>query len=131
MNENKKPTKTGEKLVRDEKGRFVKGHITNPKGGRPKGSLDFISQLKSELKKVEKEKGFSLIEHAVRKAYTNPQVLIAMLKKIIPDMAQSNIKVENIGRPYKDLSDDELIIKANEIFNRTVTPGNRRDISRA
>ena len=97
---------------------FKKGQSGNP-AGKKKGTVDFISQLKAEIKEVEKEKGVSLIKFAVQKAYTNPQVLIAILKKIIPDMSQSEIKIEQKDRPYKDLSDEELIEQTYAILKRT------------
>jgi len=87
---------------------FKKGVSANPKG-RPKGSVDFFTQVRDTMKKVEKEKGISLIEYAVRKAYTNPQVLIAILKKVIPDMSQSEIKVKSPYEEYENMSDEELI----------------------
>jgi len=102
------------------KGLFQKGKSGNP-NGRPKGSMDFTSQLKAVIKEVEKEKGISLIKFAVQKAYTNPQVLIALLKKIIPDMSKSDVQVESAYNAayseYEKLSDEELIEETERIIN--------------
>ena len=86
---------------------FEKGNKASK--GKVKGSVDFMSQLKAAIKEVEKEKGNSLIKFAVEKAYTNPQVLIAMLKKIIPDMSQSDVKVTNINDGYENKTNEEII----------------------
>jgi len=109
---------TANKIQR--KGLFQKGKSGNP-NGRPKGSMDFISQLKTTIKKVEKKKGISLIEHAVEKAYTNPQVLIALLKKLIPDMSKSDVQVEPVYNAayseYENLSDEELIERTEKVID--------------
>jgi len=108
---------------------FKKGDPGGP--GRPKGSISEVTKFKEAIKIFEKEQQKSIYKILLNKALLNPQVLIAVFKALIPQQTESSIKVENIGRPYKDLSDEELIIKANEIFNRTTTSGSRRDISRA
>lgn len=91
---------------------FKKGQSGNPKG-KVKGSVDFISQLKAVIKEVEKEKGISLIKFAVQKAYTNPQVLIAILKKIIPDISKSDVQVESTYNAayseYDNMTDEEIL----------------------
>ncbi len=126
MSDIKKPAKAGKRQANATS--FKKGQSGNPSGMK-KGTVDFISQLKSELKNVEKEKGTSLIKFAIQKAYTNPQVLIALLKKIIPDMTQSDIKVESVYSEYEKLSDEELMAKANEIINRAIPFLNCKDIN--
>lgn len=69
---------------------FVKGHKS--KGGRPKGSNNFVTEFKNALKLAEKTKGISLINHLVKKAYDDSQIGIAVLKKILPDLSQSQIE---------------------------------------
>ena len=87
---------------------FQKGNKANI-NGRPKGSVDFIAEMKRAIRTIGKEKGISLIEHAIQKAYTNPQVLIAMLKKIVPDMTQSDVKINTVYNPYEKMSKEEIL----------------------
>ena len=113
------------------KGRpFKKGQSGNPKG-KPKGAVSEVTKFKEAIALFEKEQKKSIYDLILKKALSKPQVLIAIFKALIPQQTESSIKVENVGRPYKDLSDEELIIKANEIFNRTTASGSRRDIRRA
>lgn len=64
---------------------FVKGQSGNP-AGRPKGTMQRTIMFKA-LEKVEKAQGLTIFEHAWKMAYTDTKVLVAMLKKIVPDMA--------------------------------------------
>jgi len=124
---NAKIMRKAQKKVRGKP--FQKGHHLSK--GRPKGSLNEVTKFKEAIKVFEKEQQKSIYKILLNKALVNPQVLIAIFKALIPQKSESSIKVENIGRPYKDLSDEELVIKANEIFNRTTASRSRRDISRA
>ena len=64
---------------------FKKGAPSpNPKG-RPKGQRDFTTELISSLRGVEQVKGKQILAHAWERAYVNDKVLVAMLKKILPD----------------------------------------------
>ena len=69
---------------RDKRGLFLPGHRYSP--GKLLGRYDFFPVLVRCLQKVEKEKGISLIEHAVERAYKNDAVMIAILKKVLPDL---------------------------------------------
>jgi hypothetical protein len=71
---------------------FVKGKDWRNSGGnpngRPKGSKNkySLSDLKDSIEKIEKKKGKKLLEHFVQEAYDNPVVLIALMKKVLPDL---------------------------------------------
>jgi len=92
---------------------FQKGQSGNPKG-KEKGTADFMVQLKTAIHTLEKEKGISIIEFAVREAYTNPQVLISMIKKILPDISKSDVKVESsvyskFESEFENMSIEEIV----------------------
>lgn len=90
----------------------------NPKG-RPKNPV--IQIFKDVCLKVEKEKGLSLLEHAVRRAYDDDQVLIAIIKRMIPEevshIFEGDVNVNHADSVAKLLND----INA-RIANRTGEP---------
>ena len=47
-----------------------------------------VGELLDALRKVEKAKAKPLLEHASEQAYDTPQLLAALLKKVIPDLQQ-------------------------------------------
>lgn len=65
---------------------FQKGNVANPKG-RPKGSKDMytINDFKKAMRVVEKRKKGSFFARVIEVAWTNPKVMVAVLKKLIPD----------------------------------------------
>ena len=76
--QDKANTKTG----RDNRGRFKKGVSGNP-GGRP--SFASINNLIKALEKEGHKRGQDFWDMVAKKANNNPQILIAILKKILPD----------------------------------------------
>ena len=74
--------------------RFKKGVSGNP-AGKPKGALTEVTLLKKAIAKVEKEKKVSLYEHFVERALVSDMVLVALLKKLLPDKA--GIELPNEG----------------------------------
>jgi len=64
---------------------FKKGETTNPVG-RPKGSVNKRTELMNALKRVEKKKRKTIWAHFIEEAYKDRGVLIALMKKLVPDM---------------------------------------------
>ena len=81
----KKTCLTGNKETRDEKGRFRKGVSGNLKG-RPKDGSDWKSKLEVSLNKQGENVGKTFTDHIAERAYKNDQVLIAVLRKLAPDL---------------------------------------------
>lgn len=65
---------------------FVKGVCANPKG-RPKGSKAKFTllALTEAIKRAEVKDGFNLFDYFIERARENDAVLLALLKKFIPD----------------------------------------------
>ena len=75
---------------------WKKGVSDNPKG-RPTGTTR-TNLLMDAIAKVEKQKGKKkFLIHAVEQAYTDTKVLVAILKKIIPDLKAVEITGQEGG----------------------------------
>ena len=68
---------------------WKKGYTGNP-NGRPR--VPEIELFRNALAQVEKEKKVSLLFHAVNRAYQDDNVLVALLKKILPDKLYTEIE---------------------------------------
>lgn len=51
-----------------------------------------IQKFREALEKVETEKGMDLLEHAIRTAFEDKTVLIAVIKKILPDLSAVDVE---------------------------------------
>jgi hypothetical protein len=69
---------------------FKKGKSGNP-NGRPKGS-GAIKELNEIIKTVEKRKQKKLFTHFVNRAYQEDKVLVALMKKLVPDLRSVDIQ---------------------------------------
>lgn len=70
---------------------FKKGQSGNPKG-RPRKPA--VTELENALKKAGKRHGKSFIQHCADEAFINPQMTIAILKKLLPDLKQTDGKID-------------------------------------
>ena len=105
--------KTGEKQDRNEKGQFIEGASANP-DGRPKGSRNKFSmaRLEEAMEAEEKLAGVesqpSVFQQFVRMAYINPGVMIALMRKFVPDKQQTEVTgVEGITFTIKQADDNK------------------------
>lgn len=65
---------------------WVKGQSGNP-NGRAKGSKNkWRTRLDEAIAYVETKKNKRILHRAVEMAYDDPKVMVAVLKKILPDM---------------------------------------------
>lgn len=70
---------------------FKKGNSGNP-AGRPKAPE--IEQLRLAIEQVQKKKGKDLLTHFVEMAYEDTKVLVALGKKIVPDLSASDLNLK-------------------------------------
>jgi len=86
----KKPKEKARKKVKYVPGRTRRdtqikpGEVRNP-NGRPKGSYSIYIALEKAIEEVQKKKKVNLLVHFVQEAFTSKRVLIALMKKILPD----------------------------------------------
>ena len=85
---------TSEKRYTDNKtGKFINGNPGRPKGSTNKISLKKLEEaMEIEEAEAEKQGGVNILRHFVRKAYVNPNILIALMKKFIPDKTHTEIE---------------------------------------
>ena len=76
-------------VERDSKGRLKKGSVINPKGISGRVTiLDLQNALNSHGKKIS-EDFWAMV---ARKAYTDSTILVAVLKKILPDKIKGELE---------------------------------------
>ena len=61
--------------------------------GRPQAPE--VKELRDAIRKVQKTKNKKLLEHFVEQAFEDKQVLIATIKKLVPDLSANDIIVED------------------------------------
>lgn len=67
---------------------WKKGQSGNP-NGRP-GNPE-IQELRNAIKKVQKTRKDTLLVHFVNQAYADKNVLIAVIKKLVPDLSTTEL----------------------------------------
>lgn len=87
---------------------FVKGVAANP-NGRPKGSPNKRPELLNAIKYVQGKKGKKLLVHAIEQAYEDNTVLVAVLRKLIPDLKAVELTGKD-GGPVS-LTGIEIVLK--------------------
>lgn len=75
---------------------WKKGQSGNP-FGRQKGIRSEAEKLRQAVKKVEKERGVDFYQHFCERALEDNHILIALMKKLVPDMKQIDSEV-NMNR---------------------------------
>ena len=79
---------------------FIPGRSGNP-NGRPKNPA--ANELRKAIIKVQKGEDCTLLEHFVIRAYKNDSVLIAVVKKLLPDLktVETNIFEDGTDKPMR------------------------------
>lgn len=107
---------------------WVKGVSGNP-NGRPRRPE--VALFRESLKKIEKEKGMTLLEHAIRKAFTDKEVLKTMLNKMLPDLSEGYMEQDTTitnKEAAKSLAEMINDIRTRIRKNRTVEPESGSEI---
>jgi hypothetical protein len=68
---------------------FYKGNKLGVGHGRPQNQE--VARLRKAILAVEKEEGKDLLAHFVKEAFKDRAVLIALIKKFVPDMTSTEV----------------------------------------
>ena len=85
---------------------FKKGVSGNPHG-RPKGSKNSFSikELEGAIRKVESLYHEDFLVHVIKRSYESDKVLVAVLKKLIPDKVDKNeLEITNAGEYFQEIA---------------------------
>ena len=86
------------KVDRDNTGKFIKGKEGGP--GRPEGSTNkytitkLIEAIEAEEELAKKENAPGLFQMFARMAYINSNVMIAIMKKFVPDKSYTELETK-------------------------------------
>ena len=72
--------------------RWVKGQSGNPKG-QPKNPE--MEELRQAIRQARKKHGRSILNHFVERAFFNDAVLIALIKKFVPDKVHKELDMDD------------------------------------
>lgn len=86
---------------------FKRGHSGNP-NGRPKGSKNLVTQheFMEALRRVEGKRKIHLLERFFERALKSDTVLIAVMKKLVPDLKALDMRLDLLVSQNK-ISGDE------------------------
>jgi hypothetical protein len=88
-----KPIKTEKNRYNDkETGKFIEGNPGRPEGSKNKFSRGLLERaIEAEEEIAKKEGGISVFQHFVRMAYREPSVMVALMRKFVPDLEKTEI----------------------------------------
>lgn len=122
MSKTKLLEKPKSKVGRNDKGQWVKGH---PNSNNGKNGFTAIKELTEALKRrgIEQQEGFW--DMVAKKAWESDQILIAILKKLIPDRQTLEHELpDHFLEKFRGLDAESLQNKARELaFRITGSPG--------
>ena len=75
---------------RTEKGQFIKGVSGNPNGRQ---RSEWRDELEEAIRVVQGKKRKKLMIHIVEQAYKDNKVLVALLKKLLPDLKTGELNI--------------------------------------
>ena len=75
------------KVLRATDGKFLKGTAPCNPLGRPVVGATSLDKLLQAVSRVETKLNKNLLDHFITRAFKSDQVLIAVMKKLIPDLA--------------------------------------------
>jgi hypothetical protein len=93
---------------RDARGRLLPGAQLS----KMKKRTYNLEELRQAINTVEKRKRKKLLEHFISRAYKSDKVLIALLKKFVPDITVRDIR--NTGNPFNVFITKFLTTEAKE-----------------
>lgn len=99
------------KIGRSVKGQFLPGFCPNPKGG-PKLGEAKLDRLMEAVGRVESKHNLSILDHFVERAFKKDIVLIALMKKLVPDLKS----VEVVGSLGQGEMTPEEAAQIQEVF---------------
>ena len=78
--------------IQETRPQLYKPGISGNPAGRPKGSKNYTALLEQAIKEYETETGKDFFKHIAKLSFTNTRVMLAVLKKFIPDMKPEEYK---------------------------------------
>jgi len=95
-----RPENAGEKheIIRDEKGRYIKGCSGNP-AGKPKGTISITTKIRQMLQEMAEGEKITKLEALVKKIYSmamenNNEQMIKMIWNYIDGMPKQKIDLD-------------------------------------
>lgn len=82
-----------------------KGRTNNP-NGRPRSPE--IEIFRQALEEVEKKKNKTLLHHAVERAFADDGVLVALVKKMVPDKISHEGHIDQVSPEQRQKLIDEV-----------------------